>query len=66
MPGAVRIDYVAGYATAGAIPADLRAAVKLLVGHLYENREASAPGTLNVIPLGARRILDNWYMPEGI
>lgn len=37
-PGAVRIEFKAGAGT----PAALRAAILLMVGHLYENREAVA------------------------
>jgi uncharacterized phiE125 gp8 family phage protein len=38
---AVRIRYDAGYGTAGAdVPAPLRHAILLTVGHLYENRQA--------------------------
>lgn len=39
--GAVRVRFVAGYGAAGsAVPAPLLAAIKLLIGDLYENREA--------------------------
>jgi len=38
---AVRVRYVAGYGTAGSnVPAPLRVAMLLMIGHLYENREA--------------------------
>lgn len=40
---AVRITYRAGYADAASVPAALRAATLLLLGELYENREASIP-----------------------
>lgn len=43
--GAVRVQYQAGYANAAAVPAPLRAAILLLVGDLYENREAGAEGS---------------------
>lgn len=43
---AVTIDIVAGYgASADAVPAAIRHAIKLLVGHWYENREAVVLGT---------------------
>ena len=44
---AVQVTYVAGYGLASAVPAPFRGAIKLLVGHLYEHREAVlelAPG----------------------
>ena len=41
--GAVRVTFTAGYgATAASVPAALRAAILLIVGELYEQREASA------------------------
>lgn len=60
-PEAVRITYDAGYGTPADVPADYIAAVKLILGHLYEHREdvtpgvnAPAPATL---PYGARYML---------
>lgn len=38
-PEAVTVRFVAGHADASAVPATTKAAIKLLVGHLYENRE---------------------------
>jgi hypothetical protein len=37
---AVQVNYTAGYASAPQVPANLKAAIKLLVGHWYVNREA--------------------------
>ncbi|MGH8431500.1 MAG: head-tail connector protein, partial [Solimonas sp.] len=37
---AVRIEYQVGYANAGAVPEELKAALKLIVGDIYANREA--------------------------
>ncbi len=48
--GAVRVTFSAGYASASAVPAALRAAILLIVGELYENREASADKALTEIP----------------
>ncbi|HLO41015.1 MAG TPA: head-tail connector protein [Phycisphaerales bacterium] len=44
---AVRITYVAGYGDAEDVPAGLKQAVLLLVGHWYENRETVAVGTIS-------------------
>ncbi len=38
-PGAVTVRFLAGYGDAAAVPAALKAALMLHVGHLYENRE---------------------------
>jgi uncharacterized phiE125 gp8 family phage protein len=55
---AVRIRYVAGYESADVVPAAIKAAILLMVGHLYANREAVIVGeTVNVMPLGAEALL---------
>ena len=53
-PGAVILTYVAGYGdSATDIPYQLRSAVLLRLGHLYEHRESIAIGTAaNEVPLG--------------
>lgn len=50
----IQITYVAGYGDeAGDVPAHMRQAIKLLIGHWYENREATITGTImKEIPLG--------------
>lgn len=48
---AVVVEYVAGYATAGAVPEAIKTWIKLMVNHYFENREASIPGvSLQPIP----------------
>jgi len=57
---AVRVRYVAGYGAASTVPAPIKAAMLLLVGHLYENREAVASGAgvaSAELPLGVRALL---------
>lgn len=39
-PGAVTVRFVAGYGNAAAVPAAIKAAILLLVGDAYANREA--------------------------
>ena len=57
-PASVQIDYVAGFGTTGAdVPADLRAAALLIIGHLYANREAVSALSLRETPLGVQSIL---------
>lgn len=46
----ITVRFIAGYGAALAVPAELKAALKLLVGHLYENREAVNVGNI-VTPL---------------
>ncbi len=59
-PYAVQVTYKAGWLTVPQLyhrHASLRSALLLLVGHLYENREASAEKTLSEIPLGVESLL---------
>jgi uncharacterized phiE125 gp8 family phage protein len=57
-PDAVRVRYVAGY-PAGECPPDLQAAVLLLTGHLYFNREAVNLGNLvTELPLGVQYLCE--------
>jgi uncharacterized phiE125 gp8 family phage protein len=44
VPGAVRIAFTAGFGGAADVPGDIKAAIKLMVGHWYENREAVIVG----------------------
>lgn len=50
---AVKVRYVVGN-----LPAAVRAALLLTVGHLFENREASAPVALQELPMGVKALLD--------
>jgi len=54
---AITLTYQAGYANRASIPTEIKHAVKLMVGHLYENREAVGPVTMKEIPLAARQLL---------
>ena len=53
-PGSVLITYVAGAAT---VPADLTAAMTLLVAHWFTNREAVADAGLAPLPIGVEALL---------
>lgn len=52
----VRIRFTAGYGT-DAIPPRARAAIKTMVSHLYENREATTEKTITTVPLSFESIL---------
>lgn len=53
MMAAVTVEYVAGYGEREDIPKPLLSGMKLLLGHLYENREASVVGTIVAeLPMG--------------
>lgn len=57
----VRVRFVAGWASTANIPATLVHGVKLLLGHLYENREGIVVGqgiSLAELPMGIKYLLD--------
>ncbi len=66
-PGpSIAIRYVAGYGLATAVPALYKAAILLLVGHLYENREAVVVGTIATqLPMAVADLLNkervDWF-----
>jgi uncharacterized phiE125 gp8 family phage protein len=58
----VCITFTAGYDAEGSdgaalVPESVRLAIKLLVGHWYENREASGNANLKDIPMGVASLL---------
>lgn len=59
-PDAVAIDLVVGYGAAGSdVPADILAAIRLDVAHMFEHREAVVIGAAAAqLPLGVRSLLD--------
>lgn len=46
VPGAVMIEYQAGYASRALVPMDVKQACKLLIGHFWRNRELIVLGTV--------------------
>ena len=64
--GVVVIRFTAGYGTAAtSVPAEAIAAIKLIVGNLFENREnVSVGAAANEIPWTARTLLDAIALPE--
>lgn len=56
----IEITYTAGYGAAADVPETYKAAIKLYLGHLYENREAVLAGqgvSLSVLPLALDSLL---------
>jgi len=59
----ISIEYVAGYGTSTAVPKQIKQAMLLIIGDLYENRENSRNtkfGELKEIPLAAKRLLKQY------
>jgi len=55
---AVTLTYVAGYGAASSVPDTIKTAIKLLIGHWYENRESTVIGfTPAEVPMGAKELL---------
>ena len=57
----IRCDVVAGWPDAQSLPYTLTAAVKLMIGHLYENREATTNAKIEELPapFGVRTFLNS-------
>lgn len=65
-PDAIRISWTAGFGDDAAdVPAGLRAAIKLIVAHWYEHREAVTVDGLADLPMGADMLIGlhrvGWY-----
>lgn len=62
---AVQVVFKAGYGTAASVPADLKQAIKILINHLYEQREPVAYGiTVAEVPLAYRNLV--WSYRVGL
>lgn len=54
---AIAVQYVDGWTSGELVPANIRAALLLLIAHLYEHPTAVVDGTLTELPLGVRALL---------
>lgn len=67
-PGSLLISFTAGYGSGGSpddsvanIPEDIKSAMKLLLGHYYENRQAVITGTIATeLPAAVDALLSNY------
>jgi len=57
MTNSITLTYQAGYAARADIPEEIKHAVKLLVGHLYENREDVTSLNMMNVPMGVKSLL---------
>lgn len=64
MPNAVTIVYVCGYGSASNVPAPLRSALLLILGHLYENRQQVISGQAMEIPFGAQALMSSYVIDQ--
>jgi uncharacterized phiE125 gp8 family phage protein len=60
--GAIEITFTAGFDAApySGIPEDLKAAIKILVKHWYDNREPVVDGRIGATPVHLDEILRHW------
>jgi uncharacterized phiE125 gp8 family phage protein len=69
---AVRVRYLAGYTALGdspdtdPLPSPVQSAILLILGHLYENREDTAPITIEEIPMGAKWLLRPYRLESAL
>lgn len=58
-PGSVAIRYIAGYGAASAVPQAVKAAMRMLISHWYETREATVltGATVQRVPFGVESLL---------
>ena len=63
---AIRVQFVAGYGSAGtSVPMRIRQAMYLMIGHYYENREAvinSTGANIQTLPMGVSNLLQTYRM----
>lgn len=53
----VRIEVTSGYGAAAAVPEDIKAAMLLLIGHLFDHRSENIEGNLTQMPFAAASLL---------
>ena len=54
---AVTLTFVAGYGNASTVPEEVKLAIKMLVGHWYENRESFALMAPREVPMATEHLL---------
>jgi uncharacterized phiE125 gp8 family phage protein len=63
---AVAVQYDAGYGDAASdVPEGIRLAVRLMVGHWYENRAAATEESISELPMAVRSLLMKYRVVRG-
>jgi uncharacterized phiE125 gp8 family phage protein len=57
VPNCVTVRFVAGYGAASAVPAGIKSAMKLLIGHWWSNREGVSAVNMTEVPLAVTSLL---------
>jgi hypothetical protein len=68
LPGAVQITFAAGYQSQASVPDDIKAAIRLLLGHFYANREQvvmsiGRAGKAIDLPRGVDQLMGAYWRP---
>jgi uncharacterized phiE125 gp8 family phage protein len=63
-PNAVSIEFTCGFGDKSKVPASIKAAMKLHLAHLYENREASSNAIVTELPMAYDNLLWPWRVWE--
>jgi len=61
---AVYVEYVAGYGVAAAVPDDIKQAMYLHIGHMFENREETTPVAITELPMAYSALLSTYRLPS--
>lgn len=66
VPNAVRVEYVAGYANAAAVPSPIKEALMLLVGHWMNYQgDAESGSVITRVPLAVEQLLQPYRILKG-
>lgn len=55
--GAIKVQYIAGYGAAVAVPEPIKIAMLMLIGHWYNNREAVSEVSMAEVPFAVEALL---------
>lgn len=64
--GAVWVEFTAGYGAAEDVPAPIKAAILLMVGHWYANREAVAESGMQELPMAVKALTMPFFYRVGV
>ncbi len=60
----VTVTVIAGYGDSKAVPENIKHALLLLVGHLFENREMTSERALKVVPMAYEFLIEGERVPN--
>jgi uncharacterized phiE125 gp8 family phage protein len=71
VPNAVKVRYIAGYTDSGSpspvpLPGEIRSAMLLIIGHLYENRQEVSTMQTFDLPMGVKALLQPYRLGMGL